>query len=561
MSGAEGTSTGEKMRFLARVAGKRRLIILFGLMIASSLSEGLGLLMLVPIVHLLTAAPSSGQGEFWLGLFDGWSAPQLLASVVALIALRAVIVFMANESRRALGLHVTRHMRMLTHESIMQADWRWLSGQNSSDHAAMIMGEADRVGTMADRALTILTLAITLTILFATALMISPELAGAMTMLGVMLALPFLILRRKKGTSAQRYTLAYLRLQRIVSNGLQRLRAARIANAESELAGDFRDASTDLEQEELGYFRWGHALHLVFQIFAAAMLAAAIYAALFIWQTPLSIFVPVLLIAIRAVPLIGNFQTAWLGWTHAGPALEAITQFNTAAEQHREEDEQSVPSLLFSREIELSHINIGFAGRDNPVLHGFTLKIPKGGVIAIAGPSGSGKSTLADLLCGLVAPDSGFLSVDGQELDGAGRKAWRNKVAYLEQVPFFIDATIAQNLTWGLDNIGEVQMLTALETASAQFVLRLPQGVETPMGEGGRQFSGGEKQRIALARALMRDPLLLILDEVTAALDAENAEAIRQSITRLRGSYTIVLLSHDRLLLDMADEVVELGSD
>ena len=561
MSGAKDTKTSENLRFLARAAGTRRLIALGTLLIAASLSEGLGLLLLVPIVHLLANSPGTDLGTTWVQLFDGWSAPQLLAGVVLIVALRAGIVFAANESRRALGLHLTRQMRMLAHSKIIEADWRWLSGKNSADHAALIMGEADRVGTMADRALSILTLSITLIILFLTATLISPQLAGAMAILGLILALPFLLLRMRKGASAEDYSLSYLKLQRIVSNGLQQLRAARITDAESQLEREFDRASTDLERQELGYFRWGHALQMVFQVLAAALLAAAIYAALFLWDFPLSLFVPVLVIAVRMVPLIGNLQSAWHGWMHSRPALDRMTQMIDEATMHRESHEHAAAPLPFSRAIELRNVDLRFAGRNEPVMRDFSLGIPKGGVLAITGQSGSGKSTLADLICGLIAPDGGEIVVDGRKLDGAGRKAWRRQIAYLEQVPFFLDATIAENLSWGFDRVDEGRMHRAIQAASADFVLDLPLALDTRMGEGGRQFSGGEKQRIALARALMRDPDLLLLDEVTAALDADNAHAIRQSIAQLRGAHTIVLLSHDRLLLDMADEVIELGAN
>ena len=561
MSGAKDTTTGENLRFLARAAGARRLIALGALLIASSLSEGLGLLMLVPIVHLLANSPGAELGASWIQLFDGWSAPQLLVGVVLIVSIRAVIVFAANESRRALGLHLTRQMRLLAHGKIIEADWRWLSGRNSADHAALIMGEADRVGSLADRALSILTLSITLIILFLTATLISPQLAGAMAILGLILALPFIMLRMRRGTSAENYSLSYLRLQRIVSNGLQQLRAARIADAENQLVRDFSRASADLEREELDYFRWGHALQMVFQILAAALLAAAIYAALFLWDFPLSQFVPVLVIAVRMVPLIGNLQSAWHGWAHARPALDRMTQMIDEATKHRESHEDAAPPLLFDHAIGLRNLDLRYSGRDESVIQDFSLEIPKGGLLAITGPSGSGKSTLADLICGLIAPNSGEIVVDGRILDGAGRKAWRRQIAYLEQVPFFLDATIAENLGWGIAEADEGHMRDMLQAASAGFVLDLPQALGTRMGEGGRQFSGGEKQRIALARALMRDPDLLLLDEVTAALDTDNAHAIRRSIAQLRGKHTIVLLSHDRLLLDMADEVIELDAD
>ncbi|HSG57174.1 MAG TPA: ATP-binding cassette domain-containing protein, partial [Paracoccaceae bacterium] len=129
-----------------------------------------------------------------------------------------------------------------------------------------------------------------------------------------------------------------------------------------------------------------------------------------------------------------------------------------------------------------------------------------------------------------------------------------------EQKPFFLDATIEENLCWGRGDIDPQVIETALAQASAEFARELPHGLATIMGEGGRQFSGGELQRLALARALVAKPRLLILDEVTAGLDAANRAAIMRTVAGLRGSCTIVLLSHDREFLTLADRIIELDA-
>jgi len=376
---------------------------------------------------------------------------------------------------------------------------------------------------------------------------------------GALLALPLLALQSRKGARADAYLEAYLQLQRVVGDGIAKLRAARIAGAPEALAREFESASDALRQQELDYFRLGHVLQMLFQMLAAVLLACAIYLALFVWQTPLAVFVPVLAIAIRCVPLVASLLQALRGWSHALPALGSLRELVAEARAHQEPEGRAGERLVFRRAITLEQVSLRHAGRAVPVLSDLSFTIAAGSIVAITGPSGSGKSSLADMLCGLYAPDAGELSVDGIALDPARRLAWRRQVAYLEQVPFFLDATLAENLAWGLGQVDDARIARALGDASADFVHDLPDGLETRMGERGRQFSGGEKQRIALARALLREPDLLILDEVTASLDAANAQSIRRSIERLRGVRTIVLLTHDRELLALADSVIELG--
>jgi ATP-binding cassette subfamily C protein len=215
--------------------------------------------------------------------------------------------------------------------------------------------------------------------------------------------------------------------------------------------------------------------------------------------------------------------------------------------------------VAFARALELDGITMRFAGRPRPVLEGFSRTIQAGAVVAVTGPSGSGKSTLADILAGLVAPNEGVMRVDGLAIDGERRIRWRRQVAYVEQVPYLLDASIAANLAWGLPHVERGAFEAALRDASAEFVLALPDGLDTLVGEIGRELSGGERQRISFARALLRRPSLIILDEVTAALDDRNEAAIGRTIERLRGSATFVILGHRPALRALADAVIELG--
>jgi ATP-binding cassette subfamily C protein len=176
----------------------------------------------------------------------------------------------------------------------------------------------------------------------------------------------------------------------------------------------------------------------------------------------------------------------------------------------------------------------------------------------LTGPSGSGKSTLADLLAGLTRPDGGAISIDGQVLEGPAWAAWRNSVAYVQQEPLLFDATLRENLLWAAPDADEARLRDCLTRGAASFVFDLPEGLDTRVGTSGRQLSGGERQRIVLARALLRDPQLLILDEATSALDRENEARIVEAVTALKGSVTVVVIGHGGQLAQQADQTVKL---
>jgi ATP-binding cassette subfamily C protein len=153
------------------------------------------------------------------------------------------------------------------------------------------------------------------------------------------------------------------------------------------------------------------------------------------------------------------------------------------------------------------------------------------------------------------------VTIDGAVLEGAAQRAWRAQMAYIDQDPLLLAASLRDNLCWAAPAASDAQVWAALEdAAAADFVRGLPEGLDTRLGDGGRRLSGGERQRLMLARALLRDPQLLILDEATSALDADNEAAIAAALGRLRGRMTIVLIAHRGALLDLADRVIRLES-
>lgn len=546
--------------FLLREIGVRRITLLVLLLLAASLTEGIGLILLVPLTQLVTGGGVAIQPS-WLAELAGIPIETLLAGFVGLVTLRAGIVYLANEQRRTLGLWLGRELRRKAHAALMGADWRWLARQHSAQHSAMVMSEADRVAGLANQALVILTAIVTLVILLASSALISFALTLVVAGLGILTGVVVATLRRRGRLDGREYVAAHVQLQKLVTNGLQHLRAARIAGAEKLIEQDFESATGELADIEHRFFRTGHRVQAAMQIAAATLLAALVYFAVVFAALPLAIFLPVLAIAARIVPLVGAIQQGLRSWGFDLAALDSLQETIQEAERNRETRRAGGEVPHLSRSIELRGIGFGHEDRIRPIFSGLDLEIEAGSIVAVTGPSGSGKSTLADLLSGLLSPDSGKILIDGIELDPASRAAWRSAVAYVEQNPFLREVSVVENLTWGGEGFEPDGLRAALTAASAKFVLDLPDGIDTAMGEGGRQFSGGEKQRIALARALLRNPQLLILDEVTAGLDEDNASAIGRSIEALRGECTVLILGHDARMVELADAVVKLGQD
>jgi thiol reductant ABC exporter CydD subunit len=207
--------------------------------------------------------------------------------------------------------------------------------------------------------------------------------------------------------------------------------------------------------------------------------------------------------------------------------------------------------------VRLERVSFAYPSRPGLVLDQVDLELLPGETVALVGESGAGKSTVASLLLRLVDPSSGRVTVGGVDLAGCAIDAWRRQLAWVPQRPTIFRGTVAANIRLGHAHASDDRVRAAAALAGAEaFVGALPDGYDTVIGDGGRPLSAGERRRIALARAFLRDAALVVLDEPTADLDPESADVVAQAIERLRRGRTVLLIAHRPDLAARADRVV-----
>ena len=209
--------------------------------------------------------------------------------------------------------------------------------------------------------------------------------------------------------------------------------------------------------------------------------------------------------------------------------------------------DQAAP-LHLEHQVEFADVTFTYHSGEPPVVHHLDFTIPKGKSVALVGRSGAGKTTAVDLLLGLFPPTSGQITVDGQPLVESNLQQWRSRISYVPQEVFLLDGSVADNIRFSrMDGTArkDDELWSALERAQiAEFVRSLPDGVETVVGERGVRLSGGQRQRLGIARALYRNPEVLVLDEATSALDTATEAAVSSTIASLRGTLTMVIIAH-----------------
>lgn len=210
-------------------------------------------------------------------------------------------------------------------------------------------------------------------------------------------------------------------------------------------------------------------------------------------------------------------------------------------------------------EVEFDEVTFAYEGQVTPALNQISLKIPAGQHIALVGPSGSGKSTVANLILGLYNPSSGRIRVDGFSLEVIDMRWLRRRCAIVMQESLLLSGSIWDNLRFARPGATEEDILKAARLANADsFIQDLPNGFETHVGERGVALSGGQRQRISIARALLRDPRILILDEATSALDYESERLIQNALDNLARGRTVITIAHRLSTVKKADRIVVL---
>ena len=273
--------------------------------------------------------------------------------------------------------------------------------------------------------------------------------------------------------------------------------------------------------------------------------------------------------AFRLLPSTNRALIALNGIKAGNYAVNLVYDDVILFEENEESQDVSDP-VVFEDKIDLRHVSFTYPSSDQQVLKDVSLEIKKGQSIGLVGPSGSGKTTLVDIILGLLPPSTGDVHVDGRDVSNSIR-TWRQQTGYVPQSIYIMDDTLERNIAFGVstESIDPDKLQKAIDLSQLNEVIeRLPEGTKTRMGERGARLSGGEAQRVGIARALYNDPPVLVLDEATAALDNETEHEINLAIDHLSGEKTLIIIAHrlstvrrcDNLIMLREGTVVNSGS-
>ncbi len=482
----------------------------------------------------------------------------LLMIVVGLMVLKSLLAFGALSYSGIAAAKAAMALRRKLIKSIFEARWSFYADQSGGRFANAISNDTTRAGDAYQFSATVVAGLVQFTAYVAVALFIDWRIAllGAIACLVMIFAMGILIRISRRSGYRQTDRVSSLTVDMVdMLNNIKALKSmdryGPLVLGLSGLLNRIKRTLITIQLSRQGLIYGGDAL--VALITGAGAYGAHVY---FNKSLPELMVTGIVFFQIVAslMKLQKQLQLAVVIESAYVRTIELINEAEARKESHAG---RATPHFGKGCKFE----NVTFAHGATPVISDATFDVPANKITVLQGPSGSGKTTLIDLLIGLNTVQKGKIFIGGTPIEQVDIKAWRQGIGYVPQELMLFHDSIRENISLSDPAITTEAVLAALDKAGAtDFIKALPEGIETDVGEMGSRLSGGQRQRIALARALVTNPKILILDEVTSALDPETEAEIVSNIAALRGRYTIIAITHRPAWTRIADRLYTISN-
>ncbi|HKQ13587.1 MAG TPA: ABC transporter ATP-binding protein [Steroidobacteraceae bacterium] len=562
-------------RLWKHVSRRRRtqLAALGALMLVGTFAELVSLGMVLPFLGVLTAPERAFEhvaAQPLIHLFGLTAPQQLLLPLTALFALAAALAGAVRLAmlwlQMRLGSIIGVDLGYEAYRRTLYQPYAVHAARNSSEIIAALMTKIHTiVYFILVPTLTLLTSSCIVLTILVFMVLVDPQLT-AMTFLafGGLYVVVAYTTKRSLARDSQLVTAGQTRLAQLVQEGLGGIRDVLIDGLQETYSRIYRRADAELRRAIGNINFMQGAPRPVIEAFGLVLIGWLAYA---MAGRPggMTAAIPVLgalaLAAQRLLPLVQQGYSSWTSILGGEASLRDVLSLL----------EQPLPvysalpapaPLTFREGIEFNNVQIRYGAQSPLILRGIQLRIRRGSRTGLIGATGSGKSTLLDVLMGLLPPTAGTLRVDGTVIDDANHRSWQAHIAHVPQVIYLADATVSENIAFGVPvaEIDHARVRRAAQLAQiAETIESWQDGYQTVVGERGSRLSGGQRQRIGIARALYKQTDVIVFDEATSALDDETELAVMQAIDSLPGDLTIFTVAHRLSTLRNCDQIIELS--
>lgn len=479
------------------------------------------------------------------------------AGFIAAALLRAYVQMLAEREGFELGASARRRLRGAALSTLLALGPAGLRGRHSADLAATAIDRVEAMDGFHARWIPATAQAIIGPVLIGCAALYTDWRAGlALVLAGLFVPFAMAIAGIGAAVAAKKQFLAMTRLQTRFLDRIRGISTLVLAGRANDEAAALAQGAAELRRRTMRVLRVAFLSSTALDLAAAAALILIVlrFAPVLYGATALA---PTALFLVLLTPEFFAPLRAFSAVYADRMAVEAVAEeFSTLPPPPVPVPPVNIRSVA-AHGVTLAFDRVTYAwGEQKPVLENLTFKVGKGEILLITGASGAGKSTIMDLVLGFLLPDSGLVTINGAPLETLVPAARTKMLGWIGQKPVIFAGSIEENIRFGRPEASETQLADAIRHAHlSEFIASLPQGLQTPLGEGGFGVSGGQAQRIAIARAFLKDAPLLLLDEPTAHLDPAVERDVLESLRHLAIGRTVVLATHSTMAMDFAKTI------
>ncbi len=387
---------------------------------------------------------------------------------------------------------------------------------------------------------------------------------GSLVLLAAIYIALTLSLRAKLQKNSSLITVSQVGSQKLIQESLMGIREIVVDEAQETFISYFQEYDKKMRTAQYQNQFMGQGPRFFLEMMGMLLIAGLAFVMVTAMKTGVGATISVLAVMAiglqRLLPVAQSFYQSWTSLQGAKSSLDDtlhLLRESSASVSRKSETEL----LAMGASVSLVNVSFKYPGRETETLSNVNLTIPKGAAVGIVGKTGAGKSTLIDIILGLQLPIAGFVTIDGAVLTPVGMASWRRQVAHVPQSIFLLDASISENVAFGVASsaidhgrVVEICQQVGLDT----FIQALPDAYACAVGERGVQMSGGQRQRLAIARALYKDASVLVFDEATSALDVKTEQDIVDLLYSYRPGLTMIFVAHRLSTIERCDMLVEL---
>lgn len=570
----------QKILYILNREQKMYGVLVFICSLIGALLEVLGVGIIMPLVQAFMNTEKLMENTLIRKIVQGFGIkPGDSSGIIILLTVGVILIFVLKNAyfillswiRIKFSCKISRELSTKMMSNYMKRGYEFFLNHNTAELSRNIGGDVSGVDTIIYQLLRVLVDSLTITMIVIYIMITDWIISVAMVVMALLcLAFIYGYFRVQMREAGKHYN-EYNKISgQYLLQALHGIKEILVMNRQEYFIKNYETANREKQRGAIKQTVGAESPAYIIEGICVAGLLAVVCVRLVISEQSAMELVPALSAfavgAFRILPSLGRISSALNTAIYYIPSLEHVYENMQEIEAYSESESKGIgiteqnTEVKFEKEIYIKNISWHYKNAERDVISDLELVIPKGTSIAFIGQSGAGKTTLADIVLGLLQPQTGSVYIDGQDIFKLGGQL-RQLMGYVPQTVYMTDDTIRNNVAFGLERekIDDCKVWKALEQAQLkEFVEKLPEGLDTYVGDRGIRFSGGQRQRIAIARALYENPEIIIFDEATAALDGETETAVMDSINSLQEYKTVIIIAHRLTTIKKCDKIYEI---